>query len=64
MSRLAKSSPHMWEDIFKQNKDNLLESIELFQEELENLKQDIIKEDWNKVNDTMNQGKTLHEILD
>ena len=64
MSRLAKSSPHMWEDIFKQNKENLIEAIELFENELSTLKNDIVNEDWNKVSDTMNHGKTLHEILD
>ncbi len=26
MSRIAKSSPAMWEDIFRQNRDNLLEA--------------------------------------
>ncbi|MFT5660273.1 MAG: prephenate dehydrogenase [Sulfurimonas sp.] len=64
MSRLAKSSPHMWEDIFKQNKENLLEAIELFEDELTTLKNDIINENWDNVSDTMNQGKTLHDILD
>lgn len=64
MSRLAKSSPHMWEDIFKQNKENLLEAIELFQNELDELKNDIVKDKWENVSETMNSGKTLHEILD
>ena len=64
MSRLAKSSPHMWEDIFKQNKENLLEAIELFQNELDELKSDIVDDKWDNVSKTMNSGKTLHEILD
>ena len=64
MSRLAKSSPHMWEDIFKQNKKNLLEAIELFEDELSTLKDDIINDNWDNVNDTMDQGKKLYEILD
>ncbi len=64
MSRLAKSSPHMWEDIFRQNRGNLLEAIGLFEDELSKLKQDIVDENWDSVNETMNQGKTLHEILD
>ena len=64
MSRLAKSSPHMWEDIFKQNKGNLIEAIEIFEDELSKLKQDIIDDDWDSVSDAMNHGKTLHEILD
>ncbi|MBC8237827.1 MAG: prephenate dehydrogenase [Helicobacteraceae bacterium] len=64
MSRLAKSSPHMWEDVFKQNKVNLLEAIDLFENELSKLKEDIINENWDNVNKTMSHGKTLHEILD
>ena len=64
MSRLAKSSPYMWEDIFKQNKENLLEAITLFEEELTTLKNDIINDEWENVNKTMSHGKTLHEILD
>ena len=64
MSRLAKSSPHMWEDIFRQNKGNLLEAIELFEDELSKLKQNIVDENWEDVNSTMSQGKTLHDIFD
>ncbi len=64
MSRLAKSSPRMWEDIFKQNQTNLLEAIELFEKELSKLKHDIIEDNWDNVSDSMKQGKTLYEILD
>ncbi|MDQ7045303.1 MAG: prephenate dehydrogenase [Sulfurimonas sp.] len=64
MSRLAKSSPLMWEDVFKQNKSNLLEAIELFTNELDALKKDIEDDNWENVNEMMSQGKTLHEILD
>lgn len=64
MSRLAKSSPYMWEDIFKQNKPNLLEAIELFEDELKLLKDNIKNEEWDRVNTTMNSGNRLHDILD
>jgi len=64
MSRLAKSSPNMWEDIFKQNKKNLLEAIELFENELAIFKKDIEDENWKKLNQKMGSGKKLHEILD
>jgi len=64
MSRLAKSSPDMWEDIFKQNKGNLLEAIELFEKELDKLKQDIINDDFKLVNKSMKDGNKLHDILD
>ncbi len=64
MSRLAKSSPNMWEDIFRQNKSNLLEAIELFEGELSTLKKSIQNDEWNEVNKTMDDGYKLHDILD
>jgi len=64
MSRLAKSSPYMWEDIFRQNKGNLLEAIELFEDELQALKKNIQDENWTEVNKTMSDGGKLHDILD
>jgi len=64
MSRLAKSSPYMWEDIFRQNKTNLLEAIELFEGELKLLKQNIEEDNWNKVHHNIESGNRLHDILD
>jgi len=64
MSRLAKSSPYMWEDIFKQNKTNLLEAIELFEDELTLLKENIKNENWEEVNKRMSDANKLHDILD
>ena len=64
MSRLAKSSANMWEDIFRQNKSNLLEAIELFEDELKLLKQNIEDENWEKVHKNIESGKKLHDILD
>lgn len=64
MSRLAKSSPDMWEDIFKQNKSNLLEAIELFEHELSIIKENIKNDAWEKVHKEMSNGKKLHDILD
>ncbi|WP_457744184.1 prephenate dehydrogenase [Sulfurimonas sp.] len=64
MSRLAKSSPYMWEDVFRQNKENILEAIELFEVELQNLKEDIINDEWEKVHQEMANANKLHDILD
>ena len=64
MSRLAKSSPYMWEDIFRQNKDNLLEAIELFEDELKLLKQNVKDGNWEKVHKNIENGTKLHDILD
>lgn len=63
MSRLAKSSPNMWEDIFRQNKDNVLKAIYLFESELTHLKHAIRSEDWEEVNQRMTNANKLHDIL-
>ncbi len=63
MSRLAKSSPYMWEDIFRQNKTNLLEAITVFQEELDQLKSAIERDDWERVHQEMADGNKLHDIF-
>ncbi len=64
MSRLAKSSPYMWEDIFRQNKNNLLEAIELFENELQLLKKNIEDDNWEDVHKNIEGGNKLHDILD
>ncbi|WP_321778776.1 prephenate dehydrogenase [Sulfurimonas sp.] len=64
MSRLAKSSPNMWEDIFRQNKKDLLEAITLFEAELTGLKKSIQNDEWENVNKNMTDGNKLHDILD
>jgi len=63
MSRLAKSNPHMWSDIFKENKKNLLESIEAFKDELKNAKKMIENEEWDKLEEWMKKGNMLHKIM-
>jgi len=64
MSRLAKSSPNMWEDIFRQNKTNLLEAISIFEAELAQLKDAITNDNWERVHKEMSDGNKLHDILD
>ncbi len=63
MSRVAKSSPQMWSDIFRQNKTNLLKSVCIFEEELEKSKQMIENEDWSGLEAWMSKATTLHKIL-
>ncbi len=64
MSRIAKSSPNMWEDIFKQNKSNLLEAIDSFQDELKKCQKMVENEEWETLNNWMIEANTLHDILD
>jgi len=63
MSRIAKSSPNMWEDIFRQNKNNLIEAVECFQKELKACKTMVENEEWEKLNKWMEEANTLHDIL-
>ncbi len=63
MSRIAKSSPNMWEDIFRQNKDNLLEAIDSFQAELQKCHKMVENEEWETLNNWMTEANTLHDVL-
>ncbi|ACZ11268.1 prephenate dehydrogenase [Sulfurospirillum deleyianum] len=63
MSRIAKSSPQMWSNIFKQNKQNILKSIEIFEEELHKSKKMMEEEDWEGLESWMSKATTLHKIL-
>ncbi len=63
MSRIAKSSPDMWTDIFRQNRDNLLDSIILFDKQMKEVKEMLEKEDYKKLKEWMIKANSLHEIL-
>lgn len=63
MSRVAKSSPKMWRDIFKQNRENMLESISSFEEKMNMAKKMIEEEKYDELEEWMKKANTLHEIL-
>jgi len=63
MSRIAKSSPSMWEDIFRQNKSNVLEAIHTLQSELKKCEKMVDNEEWDTLNTWMKDANTLHDIL-
>lgn len=63
MSRIAKSSPDMWTDIFRQNRENLLESIELFDDQMKKVKIMIEEEKYDDLKEWMVKANSLHEIL-
>jgi len=63
MSRLAKSNPTMWSDIFKQNRDNLLESITAFKKELQRVQKLIETQKWEELQKWMEEATRLHQIL-
>jgi prephenate dehydrogenase len=63
MSRIAKSSPHMWTDIFRQNKNNLIESLTLYEKQIAHIRQLLEKEDYEEIRKWMEKSNTLHDIL-
>jgi prephenate dehydrogenase len=71
MSRIAKSSPKMWVDVFCDNNKNILRSIESVEKEIKKFKK-ILKQTTNKKNDKEKRKKIskwiegankLHKIL-
>jgi prephenate dehydrogenase len=63
MSRIAKSSPRMWGDIFKQNRENMLKSIKSFEDQMNEAKKMIEEERYEDLENWMKKANSLHEIL-
>ena len=63
MSRLAKSNPNMWSDIFKENKNNLLNAVKSFKYELKKAEKLIEEEKWEELKEWMETGNKLYEIM-
>jgi prephenate dehydrogenase len=63
MSRIAKSSSRMWVDIFRQNRGNLLESIEIYEDQMKLIKEMLQNEDYEAMAKWMDNANTLHDIL-
>ncbi|PIF00385.1 MAG: prephenate dehydrogenase [Maribacter sp.] len=61
--RLAKSSPAMWTPIFEQNKENVVESLEEYIENLQAFKQLLLNDDYEGIYDEMNNTNKIKEIL-
>ncbi|WP_291949645.1 prephenate dehydrogenase [Campylobacter sp.] len=63
MCRIAKSNPKMWSGIFQQNKHNLLNSIKMFQKELQECRKMIEKGDTDELEAWIKDANKLREIL-
>lgn len=61
--RLAKSSPAMWTPIFEQNKENVVETLEEYIQNLEDFKQLLLKDDFKGIYNEMNNTNKIKEIL-
>ena len=63
MSRIAKSSANMWEDIFRQNKTNILDALTHVSDELDYCKRLIEKDEFEELNQWMKKANILHKII-
>tara|TARA_R110002126_G_scaffold167104_2_gene314841 strand:- start:35 stop:562 length:528 start_codon:yes stop_codon:yes gene_type:complete len=61
--RLAKSSPEMWTPIFEQNKDNVVETLEEYIQNLTRFKQLILDNDFENVHLEMSNTNKIKQIL-
>ena len=63
VSRIAKSSPEMWSDIFKQNKENVLNSINSFKKELDFCQKLIEDEKWQELTRWLYEARIIRDFL-
>ncbi len=63
MSRIAKSSPVMWSEVFRQNKTNLLKSFDVFDKNMQKLKAMLECEDYERIQQWMTQANKLDKIV-
>ncbi|TYB78258.1 prephenate dehydrogenase [Bizionia myxarmorum] len=61
--RLAKSSPAMWTPIFKQNKTNVLETLDAYIQNLTNFKNHLESDNYEKIHDEMANTNYIKHIL-
>lgn len=63
MSRIAKSSPAMWESVFIENKENVINALNGFMKELENFKDMLENNEYEKLNLWLKNANELKKIL-
>ncbi|MFX0557439.1 prephenate dehydrogenase [Maribacter sp. CXY002] len=61
--RLAKSSPAMWTPIFEQNKENVVETLDEYIQNLTDFKELLLKDDFEGIYNEMNNTNKIKSIL-
>lgn len=61
--RLAKSSPAMWTPIFEQNKENVVETLEEYIQNLKAFKEMLLSDDYKGIYNEMDNTNKIREIL-
>ena len=62
--RLAKSSPQMWAPIFWQNRDYMLEALEVYIQHLKEFKECLKNEDLDQLIQLMTNANKIRGVLD
>ncbi|MEN2997513.1 MAG: prephenate dehydrogenase [Brevinematia bacterium] len=63
-TRISKSDPSLWVEIFQMNKTNILKVLEKFIELASEIRDHISSEDWEYVKDVLDRAKKFRESLD
>lgn len=63
MARISNSSPITWRDIFRHNREYLLESLGQFQSSFSYARELIEAEKWDELESWMKKANSLHEFL-
>lgn len=61
--RLAKSSPRMWNDIYEQNSQNILDVLNIYIEKLQRFRDHIAEGDFDETYDLMEEANAIGKIL-
>ena len=61
--RLAKSSPAMWTPIFKQNKENVIETLDEYINNLKQFKELMLQDDFTEIYNKMESTNHIKQIL-
>jgi prephenate dehydrogenase len=62
-TRIAKSSPELWGDIFILNSDNILECLSIFCDQLEEIKKLIKERNLDELKKRIEKAKNLREKI-
>ncbi|MGC8941629.1 MAG: prephenate dehydrogenase [Sulfurihydrogenibium sp.] len=63
-TRIAASSPTIWKDIFLENKENLIHTLDTFLQSVQKLKDAIEKEDENKIIEILSESREKRLSID
>lgn len=63
-TRIAKSSPELWGDIFIMNSENILNCLNVFSEKIEEMKKLILDKNLEKLKESIQHAKKLREVID